>query len=222
MKVSVDLAPALASLDVRQVAERRALAATATAVVRHVAFGIRKDGRRALRAAGLSARVANTLRVKATPMSQPTAEPVGRVYSRFIQRRRPGGPADVLSVLTGDTTISARGGKWLAIPFTGVAGTRDIGGRGGDLGTRKVTPADYAGRLAFRPIRGTTSKALLVLKAGAVDRMGNKAGTPVFLLVRRVFLRKRWDLRSIIDRRVAEAPALTARHFAEERAKVGL
>lgn len=96
------------------------------------------------------------------------------VFSRATYKR-PGGRADLLKVFDEGATITAAGGKWLAIP-TAKAPVKS-GGRGG---LRAATPAESGMRFTFVPI----SDRLAMLRE-------RRAQYPVYWLVRKVRIRKR-------------------------------
>lgn len=218
MKVTLDVSKAVDALGIRAAQESKAAAAAITGVVRHLTFGIRKDMKAEIRRA-LGARAANALRAKVTPgPSSPNLTPAGRVYSNFVSKKRPGGPVDVLAVFQDGATISAGGNKWLAIPLE-AAGRKGIGGSG-KLGDRAPRPSDFRGRLTFVPVRGKPDVALLVARTDTVH--GAKRGEALFMLVRKVVLKQRYDLRAIYDKRLATLPEIVEQAYRTERQKAGV
>jgi hypothetical protein len=127
-------------------------------------------------------------------------EETGRVYSvaTYPSGRGRTSPLDLISLFDQGTTITAKGGGWLAIP-TGDGPRRQ--GRGGMRYSSPQEAAKQGWKLVAIPARG--GKMVLIAKVP-----GRKIVTHI--LIKMSTLRKRYDLQSAIDAWKEKMPKILA------------
>ncbi|WP_200475099.1 DUF6441 family protein [Azospirillum argentinense] len=190
------------------------VADAARAAVRSASEHLQADLRAQVRAAGLGSGLEKAWRLDLYPKSgRKTMRPAGLVYSKATRLH---------DAFDDGETISARGGKWLAIalPAAKEAGLhmsrqRGNGGRAGPLPAKwsNVAAAEARfGALRFVPINGN-KRALLVADGKARGTtlarggVGRATSIPLFLLVRNVRGRKLLDIAGAADKAQARLAA---------------
>jgi len=120
---------------------------------------IKKGWRGQVRAAGLGAKLPNTIRSRVYPAGQPSMDAAGLVYARSR------GPAKIIGSFERGVTIRSRDGFWLAIP-TPEAGRGRFG--------RKFTPLTWERHtgLRLRFVYRPGQSSLLVTDGARVNARG--------------------------------------------------
>lgn len=185
MKIEIDIESDLAALMAAEIAAgERAV----TAAMRQAGAGLKRAWRGQIAAAGLGARLANTIRSETFPKVGASLDAAALVWSKA---------PEIVGAHDAGPLIRSRSGFWLAIP-TPAAG-RGIEGR-------RITPGGWERRtgLRLRFVYRRTGPSLLVAE-GRLNARGRAvasrsktgrglASVPIFLLVPQVKLRKRLDL----------------------------
>lgn len=154
--------------------------------------------------AGLGERLANAIRSEVMPPRGPAphVDTRGRVFSKALAKR-PGGLVDLITVFDQGATIRAFGHELLALPLPAA-------GRRGRRGARS-TPADFPkGELVV--IKSSNGTLLLI------DR---ETKTPMFLLVRRVHVRKRLTVQAAYAKAMQGLDEAVAKEIERRMAKLG-
>jgi len=176
---------------------------------------------------GLGNRLGKSWRVKVYPQAQNSLDPAGWVWTK----------APVLiDAFDRGVTIRSRDGLWLAIPTKAAGQRAPIAGAPGygalQGKTARVTPGGFERRtgLKLRFVYQHNKPSLLVVDTARRDALGRAAryqpkgrGSKlygpaghtivVFILVRQVRLRKRFDVDSTAERGAARMPALLTKHW---------
>lgn len=161
------------------------------AAIRRTVFGLRNDVRGKIRSAGFKKTgLRNTVVGKVTGDGDDIE---GRVYS--VAKYRPGGmrrqPVDLVALFSEGATITAAGGRWLAVA-TGEGPMRQ--GRGG---LRPATPkemAEIGWKVAIVPSRYLGNLVVLGSWPGAAG-----ARVVTHVLLRSVSLRSRYNLQQSVN-----------------------
>ena len=173
-----------------------------TEAMRTAGTGLKSDWRGQITQAGLSQRLANTIRSKTFPTRGESLEAAALVWSNAPQ---------IIGAHDTGPLIRSKDGFWLAIP-TPAAGK---GARG-----KALTPGEWERRrgLRLRFVYRRRGLSLLVadgrlnsrgLGVASRSKTGRGRSTvPIFLLVPQVKLRKRLDLARDADRAQASIPGL--------------
>lgn len=190
-----------------------------TAGVRGATEGMKIEMRQAVNNAGLGTRLGNAIRSEGYPQDRrgkTSFHAAGLVFVRRPKGER-SGALEIFDAFGRGVTITARGGKYLAIPTRAVPRTRG----------RQMTPAEveqfYGRKLVVRP-GGRPDQVLLFLpliRAKSRRRPGYRSATPrrvkagrevedvlLFVLVKQVRLDKRLDFDSIADKWAGQIPRL--------------
>ena len=160
----------------------------------------------------LGANAEKTVQSKLYPEGRGAASlnAAGEVFSSWLQKNRPRGPVDVLGVFQEGATIRVAGRQWLAIPLHQARTGRGKG--------RLKTPSDYP-RGYLTVVR--TKKADTLLLITKPTRKGER-GIPMFILVKEVTLKSRYDLDAIFDRLIADVDQQIATAWERGAEKAGV
>ena len=189
MSISVDQQLARMAVD-----NWRNDAATAiTATMLQLAEQIKQQGRASITASGMSARMANALRVDVYPKGKKSYSPAIYVHhnARYAEIFQLGG------------TINGSPYLWLPLPI--IANMR--------IGGKRITPKVWMaerGPLYAVPGRGNKTP-LLVGKMGggkSSKRYGNRKAVPLFFGISVVTIKKRWNIYDICESAYAQIPAV--------------
>lgn len=163
-------------------AEVKAGKRAVTTTIRRRVNRLKNDLRRQIKRAGLGERLGKTVRGDTFPKRGTSLNAAGRVSSKAIVKR-PGGVADLITLLDTGATIKAGAGKALVIPLPAAGRGRGVKG---DPVSRK--PSDFPeGTFSMIPSRNRKT-AVLVFRSGA------KKGQAGFILARQTRLKKRIDI----------------------------
>ena len=150
-----------------------------TNVITRRTLKLKQDIRGAVSGAGLGTRLGNTIRGRIFPAQGTSLGTKGRVESAAIYKR-PGGLVDLITVFQEGATITAAGGKYLAIPV----------GAGKNEKLSSFSKKDIE-LVPFRNGRG-----YVVLRKGA-RAFGRGGGGVLFFLVKKATIRPRLDIESL-------------------------
>jgi hypothetical protein len=186
-------------------AEADAVARANTRAVGRASSGLQQELRRQVRAAGLGVGVEKAWQRATYPRGRRSMNPAALVYSKATR---------IHDAFMADRTVTARGGRWLAIPLDAAVArgwhqdhARSSGGRPRRWANVEAAARSLGG-LAFVPLPG--GRGLLVHR----DPAGRS--TAYFLLVRRVRLRKRLDVDGPAARWADRLPGYIVRELARE------
>ena len=163
--------------------------------LRRTVSGLRNGVRRSIRAAGF--KKPGLVRLVSGKVTGKGEDIEGRVRSvaRYKAGATRAAPVDLVALFGEGATVTAPGGRWLAIP-TG-NGPPKPSGRGGN---RFATPREMAA-LGWK---------IGIAKSGAGKAVGGRERVVTHVLVRQVTLRKRYDLDAVVGRWVPRLPELMA------------
>lgn len=150
-------------------------------VMRRHVTKLKQDVRAAIAGAGLGARLGNAIRGSVVVDRNVPMNTRGRVASTALYKR-PGGLVDLITVFQEGATITARGGKYLAIPV----------GAGKKEKLENLKSED----IELLPFRN--GKGFVVLRRGARG-FGRGGGGVLFLLVKQVRIKPRLSLDGLAD-----------------------
>lgn len=160
--------------------DEQAGAGAVTSAIRRATTMLKKAVRAQITGAGLGERLGNAARGEVFPVRGVSLSAKGRVISKAIYKR-PGGLVDLYTVFEEGATISALGGRFLAIP----------------VGAGKAKLSSFASKdIEILPFRN--GKGYVVLRRGA-RAFGRGGGGVLFLLVKQVTIKKRLDLQGALD-----------------------
>lgn len=162
------------SLKAQLAAEAKAGSDAVITVIRRRTLKLKQDIRAAIAGAGLGTRLGNAIRDRFYPNAGLDAK--GIVDSKAIYKR-PGGFVDLITVFQEGATITAFGGKYMAIPV----------GAGKKESLRNFDRKD----IDLVPFRN--GQGYVVLRRGAREH-GRGGGGILFLLVKKVTIKPRLDL----------------------------
>lgn len=204
--------------DLRQVlhAQRVQAEQSVRAAVNVCTNGLKQDMRQQAMSGGLGQRLANTFRSRVYENRDQPFGAAGIVWSK----------APHIALGHSGAEITAHGGRYLAIPLPAAGRAR---------GGKRITPQEWERahgvRLRFVPRRGAAPLLVadnqrLNSRGRAVANVGRRQGivftrvagrttVPIFVLVRRVSLRRRLDLRAAADAWAARLPTEIERHWKE-------
>ena len=197
MKLKLEIDPDIVAM---MAAEIRAGEKAVTTAMREAGAGLKSAWRGQITGAGLGTRLGNSIRLATYPKGGESLNAAALVWSNA--------PVIVVAHDTGPL-ITAKGGRWLAIP-TPAAGKSNKGGR--------VTPGEWERRtgLLLRLVYRRRGPSLLVAE-GRLNSKGRAVASraktgrglttmPIFLLVPQIKLRKRLDLARDAERAIDGVP----------------
>ena len=209
MKLNVSFTPDLVALMRAEVAAGQKAVST---TMNEAGTGLKLAWRTQITSAGLSARLANTIRSQTWPKGRNSLDSAALVWSNA--------PVIIGAHDTGPLIRSASG-FWLAIPLPAA---------GKAMGGKRITPAMWEQKtgLRLRFVYRSRGPSLLVADAVRLNTRGQAAVSksktgrgqvtaPIFLLVRQVKLPKRLDLARDAERALAAIPGSIVRNWVEGR-----